>query len=311
MDDLNAIAVFTRVVEAESFSGAAKQLGLSKSAVSKQVRRLEDRLGARLLNRTTRSLGLTAMGAAYYERCARVMAEVAAADRTVSALHPEPRGTLKVNAPVTFGIMHLAPLLPDFLAACPDARLDLSLNDRFIDLIAEGYDLVIRIGWLADSSLIARKLAPSRHVVCAAPAYLDARGTPATPADLARHACLTYSNLDRPDIWRFTGPKDGSDGGDGGDNGGTHTVRISGNLTVNNGDILAAAARAGTGIVRLPTFMVGGDLKSGRLRQVLPDYAVADTAIYAVYPENRHLSPLVRAFVDFLVDRLGSAPYWD
>lgn len=302
MEDLNAIAVFTRVVEARSFSRAAAQIGLSKSAVSKHVRRLEDRLGARLLNRTTRSLSMTAIGAAYYERCARVMAEVEAAERAVTALHHEPRGTLKINAPVTFGIMHLAPLLPDFLDRCPNVRLDLSLNDRFVDLIAEGYDVVVRIGWLPDSSLIARKLAPSRHVVCAAPAYLDAHGTPKVPTDLADHNCLTYSNLDRPELWRFTGPGDGSK---------KHAVKLSGSLTVNNGDILRAAARAGVGIVRLPTFMVGADLKSGRLRPVLSNYRVADTAIYAVYPENRHLSPLVRAFVDHLVDRLGPAPYWE
>ncbi|MBT6118686.1 MAG: LysR family transcriptional regulator, partial [Rhodospirillaceae bacterium] len=193
MDHLAGMAVFAKVVEARSFTAAAEQLGLSKSAVSKQISRLEDRLGIRLLNRTTRRLSLTEAGAAYYERCARIVAEAEAADLAITHLQSEPRGVLQVNAPMSFGIAHVAPAIPDFLERYPELRVDMTLNDRVVDLVDEGFDVAIRIGALADSSLIARRLAESRMVAVAAPGYLQRHGAPDRPEDLERHNCLSYS----------------------------------------------------------------------------------------------------------------------
>jgi DNA-binding transcriptional LysR family regulator len=299
MENLTGMAIFARVVEAEGFSAAARQLGLSKSAVSKQVARLEDRLGARLLNRTTRRLSLTEVGAAFYERCARILAEAEAAERAVTRLQAEPRGTLRVNAPMSFGVRHVAPAIPAFVARYPDVSVDISLTDRLVDLVDEGYDLAIRIANLPDSSLVARRLAPARFVVCASPDYLARHGAPAQPRDLARHNCLTYSYAAVGDEWRLRGPD------------GEVRVRVTGTVRANNGDVLRAAALGGLGIVVMPTFLVGDALRSGALASVLPDYRVRETAIHAVYPHGRHLSAKVRAFVDFLVERFGPQPYWD
>jgi len=293
------MAVFARVVEARSFSEAARQLGLSKSAVSKQVSRLEDRLGARLLNRTTRRLGLTQVGTTFYEHCARMLAEAEEAERAVTAMHAQPRGLLKINAPMSFGVLHLAPAIPDFLARYPEMSVEMVLNDRFVDLIEEGYDLAVRIASLPDSSLVAKRLAANRRVVCGAPAYFAKHGVPATPADLKQHNCLNYTYLASQDEWRFTGPA------------GQRSVRISGSFQANNGDAIRVAALAGLGLMLTPTFIVGPDLRDGRLRAVLTDYLDVDTAIYVVYPHKRHLSAKVRAFVDFATERFGPEPYWD
>lgn len=298
MQDLNAMLVFARVVEARSFSAAATRMGVSKSAVSKQVSRLEDRLGARLLNRTTRRLSLTEIGAAFYERCARIAAEAEEAELAVTRLHQEPRGTLRVNAPQSFASRHLSPLLPEFLAAHPELRVDLTLADRIVDVIEEGYDVVIRIAELADSSLIARKLAYARRVVCAAPAYWDARGRPVAPADLRAHDCLGYSYLASRGEWPFEGPD------------GPTSVKVTGTLNTNSGDVLMDAATAGRGVVFLPTFICGAALADGRLEAVLEDYEAAPRGVFAVYPHNRHLSAKVRAFVDFLVARFQPTPPW-
>jgi DNA-binding transcriptional LysR family regulator len=303
VDQLTGMAVFARVVEARSFSEAARQLGLSKSAVSKQVSRLEDRLGARLLNRTTRRLGLTEVGATYYEYCARMLVEAEEAERAVTALHGEPRGLLKVNAPMSFGVRHLAPALPELLARYPEIRVDLVLNDRFVDMIEEGFDVAIRIAALPDSSLVARRLAPSRHVLCGSPAYFARHGEPKKPDDLRQHNCLNYTYLASHDEWPFEGKTESK--------GGKRTVKVTGTLQANNGDVLAAAAVAGLGLVMSPTFIVGPDVQAGRLKCVLRDYLSAETAIYAVYPHRRHLSAKVRAFVDFLGERFGPEPYWD
>jgi len=300
MLDLSAMVLFARVVEAESFTGAARDLGISKSAVSKQISRLEDRLGLRLLNRSTRRLSLTEAGAAFYEGCQRVASEAAAAERIVSRLASGPRGELRVNAPMSFGIRHLGPCLPDFLRRFPELTVDLTLNDRQVDLVEEGFDVAVRIGDLADSSLIARRLAPSHRVVVAAPAYLAGRGRPERPEQLADHACLRYSYQAAGREWRFRGP------------GGERRVKAKGPLSVNNGDVLRAAALDGLGIAFLPTFFVGPDLRAGRLERLLPDWREApDSAVHAVYPANRNLSPKVRVFVDFLAERFGEAPYWD
>ncbi len=300
MEKLDAMAVFARVVEAESFSGAARALGLSKSAVSKQVSRLEDRLGLRLLNRTTRRLSLTEAGAAFYQGCRRVVAEAEAAEQAVTHLAGAPRGRLRVNAPMSFGVRHVSPALPEFLGRYPELAIDLTLNDRMVDLVEEGFDVGVRIAQLADSSLVARHLAPNRSVLSAAPAYLDVRGAPRDIDELEDHACLIYSYQATGETWRLTGP------------GGARRLNVSGPFKVNNGDAILAAALGGLGIALLPCFICGDDLRAGRLVRVLPDWGLAsDSAVSAVYPAARHLSPKVRVFVDFLVERFGDKPYWD
>ena len=299
MADLDAYAVFAAVVEAESFTGAARALGRTKSAVSKAVGRLEDRLGVRLLNRTTRRIALTEAGAAFHARCLRILAEVEDAEREAARLTAAPRGTLRVNAPVTFGIMHLAPRLPLFLAEYPEVSVDITLSDRTIDLVEEGVDLAVRIGQLDDSTLRARRLAPFRHLVCAAPAYWDRHGRPRRPAELGRHNCLGYSYLSTGDSWRFAGAD------------GEAAVRISGSLRSNNGDLLRAAALAGVGVVLAPSFIVSRDVAEGRLEAVLTDYCPPGGGVYALQPPGRYVPAKVRAFIDFLAERLGPEPGWD
>lgn len=300
LDHLTGMAVFARVVEEGGFSKAAQTLGLSKSAVSKQVSRLEDRLGVRLLNRTTRRLSLTEAGTAFYEGCRQVVSDAEAAEAAVSHLASAPRGVLRVNAPMSFGQLHVAPALPDFMARYPELAIDLQLNDRTVDVVEEGFDMAIRIGELPDSSLIARRLAPMRRAAAAAPAYLDRHGRLAHPRDLEAHECLIYSYLAWGREWRFDGE------------GGEVRVPVSGRVEINNGDALLAAARRGAGIVMLPTFLVGDDLRAGRLEPVLADWSPTQRgAVYAVFPASRNLLPKVRVFVDFLAERFGPTPYWD
>lgn len=298
-DRLGEIEAFMAIVEGGSFTAAAEQLGLSRAAVSKQLMGLEDRLGVRLLNRTTRRCSMTEVGTAYYERCRQILADLDEAEREAGQTGMRPRGVLKVNAPVTFGTMHLAPALPELLAAWPDMSVELALNDRTIDLLDEGFDVAVRIGRLADSSLIARRLAPCRFVCCAAPAYLAAHGTPRHPGELAGHECLLYSYTAGRDGWEFTGPA------------GPLTVKVKGRLTANNGEALLAAAAAGLGISLSPTFMVGDELVSGRLVAILRDYPVPERGIHAVWAPGRHLSAKIRTFVDFLARRFAPEPYWD
>lgn len=297
MDHLTGMAVFAKVVETGTFTGAAQAMGLSKGAVSKQIAKLEDRLGARLLNRTTRRSSLTEVGAAFYERCRRIVAEAEEAELAVTRLHAEPRGTLRVNLPMSFGMLHMADALPDFMAAYPEISLDVTLDDRVVNVVDEGFDVVIRITDLPDSSLIARRVAPFRIATCAAPAYWDAHGRPKHPDDLRQHACLLYSYLSNLNEWRYRGPD------------GPFAVRVDGPMRGNNGDLLRAAAVAGLGVVRSPTFIVGCELVAGRLEQVLTEYEDDDRGIYAVYPHNRHLSAKVRAFVDFMAERFAD-PQW-
>ena len=299
LDSLAGMAVFAKVVEARSFTAAAAELGMSKSAVSKQITRLEDRLGARLLNRTTRRLSLTETGAAFYDRCARVVAEAQQAELAVTHLQSEPRGTLRVNAPMTFGHLHIAPAIPDFLARYPELRVDMTMNDRFVDLIDEGFDVAIRIAQLTDSSLIARRLAPDRRILCGSPAYFAKHGEPRTPDDLARHNCLSYAYVSDTDQWQFI------------DGEGTRSIPVRGNLRANNGDAIRQALLASLGVAILPSFMVGADVQAGRLKEVLSDYLPNRASVYAVYPHSRHLTAKVRVFVDFLADRFGPNPYWD
>lgn len=303
MDNLTGMAVFARVAEANSFSGAARRLGLSKAAVSKQVARLERVLGVRLLNRTTRKLSLTEVGQAFYEHCARVVAEAEAAELAVSRLRSEPRGVLRLTAPAAFGHLHVAPAIPDFLDRHPELAVQMVMNDRTVDLAEEGFDVAIRVSSEPTGNLVARRLAPIRWVVCAAPQYLQRRGTPQTPHELAQHNCLFYSFLEGSADWGFT-LQDGE----------SATVRVAGNFTVSNSEALREAVLRGLGVALLPTFTVGRDIQTGALQALLPDCTprgTFGTDIYAVYLPTRYLSPKVRAFVDFFLERFGPEPYWD
>ena len=300
MDRLATMEAFVRVADSKSFSEAARRLRSSKSLVSRRVAALEAELGVRLFHRTTRSLTLTEEGRGYHAQVTRILAEIEEANRSVSQAQAKPRGRLRLSAPMSFGLLHLSPALPDFLARYPEVELDLSLNDRFVDVVDEGLDLAIRIGRLADSSLVARKLATLRLILCASPGYLGDHGAPKTPEDLRRHQCLCYSTNAQAPEWRFVAP-----------DGAPFSVPVAGRLHANNGDALRIAALRGQGIVYLPSFIVGGDLQAGTLQSLLPDYMPADSGIYAVYPHSRHLSAKVRAFIDFLAERIGPLPHWD
>jgi len=300
MDRLAALEAFARVAETGSFSAAARALNLSKSLISRQVSALEAELGARLISRTTRSLTLTEAGRGYYEQVARILAQMEEADLSVSQLQATPRGKLRVNAPMSFSLLRLAPALPDFLALYPEIDVDLVMNDRRVDLMEEGFDLAIRIGRLTDSSLVARKLSPVQRLIVASPAYLAARGTPHVPADLRRHDCLCYSNADTIDEWRFCEP-----------DGRPVTIEVKGRVRANNGDLLRIAALRGLGFVDLPNFLVAGDIESGALVPVLQDYVKQDGGVYAVYPHARYLPPKIRVFIDFLAERWGGAEWPD
>lgn len=300
MEHLTDLAVFVQVVETGSFTTTADRLGISRSVVSKYISRLEDRLGVRLLHRTTRRLSLTEAGQAFFARSQRGLAEIEAAVEEVSQLQAAPRGKLRLNTPMSFGILHIAPALPGFLERYPDVTVDMRLDDQQVDLVAQGFDLAIRIAELPDSSLVASRLAPCRHVVCASPAYLAKHGTPRTPADLRDHNVLTYRYHDSPSEWRFLGPE-----------GRYTTVTVSGSLELNNSLAIRAAALRGAGIALTPTFIVGEDLRAGSLQRLLPDYRAREISVYAVYPERRHLSPKVRAFVEYMKQVFSDPPYWD
>jgi len=299
MDKLDAMRAFAKVVALGSYAEAGRQLGLTRSAVSKGVMELEQILGARLLDRTTRRVGPTEAGLAYYERCVDILARIEETERQVSRLHDEPRGVLKVNAPMSFGALYLGSAVADFMAAYPDLKIELSLNDRFIDPIEEGVDVTIRIAALQDSSLIARKLAPARRLLAASPDYIAKHGMPSKPEDLAAHRCLNYGHTTLLQRWQLT--KDGE----------ALTVPISSVLCSNNGDVLRAAALAGQGITELPTFLIGPDIKAGRLQIVLADYPPTELGIFALYAPNRYLAAKTRVLIDFLVERFGARPEWD
>jgi DNA-binding transcriptional LysR family regulator len=299
MDRFTAMQAFARVVEQGSFAKAAERLGISTSACSRHVAELEAHLDARLLNRTTRRLSLTESGQAFYERCVQVLADLEEAEQVAAVSAVLPRGTLRVTCGVSFGVAHVARLIGAFAARHPEVRFDVQLSDRFVDLVEEGFDLAIRIGESPTQNLIARRLGETRLVPCAAPIYLRERGAPETPADLARHACLTYEYLPLRNTWRFR-DRAGSE----------HAVRVAGPVHANNGEMLVAAAVEGIGIAMEPDFIVAGHLAAGRLVRIFADYAPAPTSIYAVYPSRRHLSAKVRAFVGFLAERFARAGDW-
>lgn len=299
MEDLERMAIFAHVVEEKSFSAAARRLNLSKSLVSKHITQLEKSIGSRLLNRTTRALSLTEAGSIFYEHCARIIEELEEAKLAVSRIQSEPRGILRVSAPVAFGRLHIASALPEFLAAHPDLKIDMVTTDRFVDLAEEGYDVVVRIAGDPPPNVVARKLAPVNRRICATPEYFARHGLPQTPQDLERHNCLTYTYFNPQDPWRLRGPD------------GDISVRASGDLRVNDDDALSEAVLGGLGIALLPTFIIGKALQTGRLRSVLSDYVPLERHIYAIYLPNRHLSAKVRAFIDYFLERIGSEPYWD
>ncbi len=296
------MSIFVRVVAAGNLSAAARELGLSPAVVSRRLARLEARLGARLINRTTRSLRLTDEGATYYEACQRILAEVEEADATVSEGRVEPQGVLKVAMPASFGHRHVAPLVPLFAARHPKVQLALSLSDRSVNLIEEGFDVAIRIAELEDSSLAARKLAPNRRVVCASPDYLRRHGTPATPADFPRHNFLVTAWEHGFSMTLEYKDPEGKPG----------SVRVSGNYACDNWEVLREWALAGLGIALKSTWDVRSHLEDGSLVAVCPSYSFdTDVAIYAVYPHRRYLPAKTRAFVDFLAESFGPEPYWD
>ncbi len=297
MDRLSAMEVFTNVVEFEVFCAAASHLGISRASVSKQVIQLEESLGARLLNRTTRRVSVTEVGEAYYERCKRVLAEVEEADLLVEQLHSEPRGTLKVSAPMSFGVAHLGPAVSDFLSEYRELSISLTLNDRFTDLIEEGFDIAIRIAQSADSSLIARRLSGVRCVMTATPEYLERKGVPTKPRDLSGHQCLSYSYLASGLEWPIFGPN------------GATSVKVSGPLKANNGEVLLQAARQNLGIAFLPNFLVREDIQAGVLVPVLEQYRLPELSVYAVSPPNRFPARKVQAFIAFLAERFETADF--
>jgi len=296
MDAISDIAVFVRVVDSGSFTRAADALEISKAAVSKSISRLEQRLGARLLNRTTRKLTLTEAGDTFYRRGAAALAELNEAQQDISRLSQTPRGLLRVTAPTYFGSVTLAPMLREFQTRYPEVRLDLDLSDRQVDLVQERFDVAVRISTLTDSSLVSRRLAPCPIRIVASPAYLKRRGTPKVPADLREHDCLNYSLARTPNEWRLRTPSGRW----------TH-VEVNGRIRCNNDFVLKQAAVDGLGVAFFPAFFVDREIADGRLVQVLKDYDGPSFFIQAVYASRHHLPSKVRVFVDFLVDHFDQS----
>jgi DNA-binding transcriptional LysR family regulator len=297
MDKYQEMRVFAGVIDAGSFVAAADALGLSKAAVSRYVSDLEQRLGVRLIHRTTRKLSLTPEGEVFLARSREILAGIEASEAEISKHAAEASGLLELSVPVSFGIRHLAPLWSEFLAAHPRVSLDMQLADRVIDLVDEGFDLAVRIARLPDSSLVSRQLASTRLVLCAAPEYLRRRGTPRHPSELAQHDVIGYSLLAMGDQWQFTGPE------------GPASVKVRSRLVTNNGDTCLAAALRASGIQLQPTFLVARALAAGDLVEVLPQYRSIDLGIYAVYPTRKFVLPKVRAVLDFLSAKLAGADW--
>lgn len=302
MDRIGDIALFLRVLDLGSISAAARSLDLSTAVASQRLKRLEAGLGVRLLHRTTRRLHATPEGALLAEQGRVLVEDLESLGSGLRDAGASVAGTLRVTMSASFGRQYISPLLPRFLALHPRVRISVHLTDQVVDLVSEGFDLAIRIGALEDSSLVARKLAPNRRVLCASPAYLAQHGEPQSPADLAAHECLLlFGSQGRQDVWRLRGADAGTE----------HVVRVQGRCESNYGELLRDAAVAGLGIALHSTWHVAEDLRAGRLKIVLPQYRPAETAISAVMPERRMVPPRVRAFVDFLALQFGDAPAWD
>ncbi|WP_428420814.1 LysR family transcriptional regulator [Methylibium sp.] len=300
MDRLRAFEVFVAVVAKQGFARAAEALDTSPANVTRYVAQLEAHLGTRLLNRHSRKLSLTESGEALFERAKSVLDDVAEAEALASTAAMQPRGRLRINAPLSFGILHLAPLWPKFRQRHPEVDLEVALIDRVVDIVEEGYDLAIRISRTGSTAHAARKLATSRNIVCASPGYLRKRGRPRLPVDLAEHACVGYTYAATADEWRFTD-----------DRGAAHAVRVNCVMHTNNGDTARAAALAGMGVIWQPSFLIGEDLRAGRLVPLLPGYRMGDIDVLALYPSRRHLSAKVRVMIDFLAEAFAGVPPWD
>lgn len=309
MDVFAAIRAFLAVADEGGFAPAARKSGVATSSLTRQVDGLEAYLSTILLNRSTRSVTLTPAGEDYYLRAARIIADLDEANRGMVEREGRPRGLLRVSLPVAFARLHIAPIIPAFLAAYPDIELDLVMTDAMVNLVEERIDVAIRLGSLESSTLIARRLAPHRRLVCASPAYLERRGEPALPGDLSHHECLTFSYASGTRTWRFV--RDGRE----------EQVRVRGAVRANHSETLREVALSGLGVLLMPTWLVGADIAAGRLHQVLPDWEAhvgrtsssmsSDTGIHAVYLADRRESARLRTFVDFLADSFGSPPYWD
>ena len=298
MDRFLEMQTFVAVVDAGSFIGAADPLGMSKAAVSRHVSDLENRLGVRLLQRTTRRLSLTDEGQAFYARSKDALALVDEAETEIRSRSSEASGVVRVNAPQTFGVLHLAPLWGGFMDANPRVSLEVTLSDRVVDVVDEGFDLAIRIATLPNNTLVSKKLASTRVMLCAAPAYLERVGTPSHPEDLALHQVIAYSYWAGRDEWTFTGPE------------GVVSVKTRARLYANNGDTCLAAALSGQGIILQPSFLVAEDVRAGRLVELMPEYRSIELGIYAVYPTRKQLALKVRRLIDYLAEALGE-PAWE
>jgi DNA-binding transcriptional LysR family regulator len=299
IERMRDIHAFVHVAEAKSFTAAAERIGLSRSAVGKSVLRLEDRLGVRLLQRTTRSVSLTGEGAVFHERCVRILADLDEAEMSMLSHSQAPRGRLRLELPVSFGRLHVLPIVNDFMSKWPDISVNVSFSDRFVDLIDEGVDLAIRLGGSDDSRLMTRFLAPHRLVACASPTYLKKYGTPQTIEQLANHSCLAFVHGGRPGDWRFNVDEH------------IRTVAVNGRFSSMNAEAVRDAALAGHGIARLATFLISDHLRAGRLVPILNEYSTEGPAVRAVYPSSRHLSPKVRSFIDELLTAWRPDSPWD
>jgi DNA-binding transcriptional LysR family regulator len=299
MDKFLEMKTFAAVVDSGSFVQAADALDISKPTVSRYVADLEQRLGVRLLQRTTRKLSLTEEGRAFYGRCKTVLADVEVAEAEITSKSISVNGLIKVNVPVSFGLLELAPLWADFMTKYPDVVLDITLADRVVDLVEEGFDLAVRIARLPNSSLVSRKLASTRMVLCASPGYLKRHGKPKHPSELTEHAVLSYTLLATGDQWDFDGPQ------------GKVSVTVTPVMRSNSGDTCIAAARKNKGVIFQPSFMVGADLRSGALVELMPKYRSLEFGIYAVYPTRQHVSPKVRAMIDFLSNAMKGVSWYD
>ncbi len=297
MTNLGDLEIFASVVATGSMSLTGRALGFSPAVISKRIKRLEDRLGTRLLQRTTRQISLTEAGQGFYDRVLAILAGLEEAEAYIAGRSSQMHGTLKISAPTSFGRMHIAPHLKSFMQAHPELALNLVLSDEFVDIVGGGFDLAIRIAELTDSSLVARRLAPVRRVLCAAPDYIDAHGMPEDIDDLRRHICLPAHNLDP---WRLEGPK------------GSLIFRPEGRLITNSSEVVREAVIAGLGIALRSTWDIGPELRDGRLVQVLPAYEGShNVTLSAVYPSRQFLPAKVRVFIDFLAELYGPVPYWE
>lgn len=301
MDSVAGMRIFARIVEAGSFSAAGRQLGASPSSVSRQINELEDELGVRLFHRTTRKLSLTEAGRLYHERAARILTDVDEARLAVSQIGGAPSGILRVTVAESLARRHIVPTVAAFQQRFPAVQVALSITDRLVDLVDEGFDLAIRVGRPRDSSLVARKIGSGRRIACASRAYLKKAGRPKEPADLVNHNCVMFRQHPGSNVWSFRVGRS------------TINIRVTGNLFADSGECLVAAALAGVGIILVPVWLVGTDVKKARLLEVLPEFEVvpSDSPLYALYPHQRYLPLKVRAFIDFLLDRFTDEVSWD